>query len=183
MKQKMILTVCSDQSGLVVTQTVSSPQRLRLPALRTPHSRRVNGRIFRQQCLDVAGERVLRVNGVQPVGNTAKVRIEALGTDRNIVCPCQAIEYRGQMTIDTLCTVRAVAITDTMNVSDVLVFPIDYLYNDQTETAYLRKAGELEKAFEWCGGTNGVTQLRVEGTLSNKDVEVLKGMTALKHLK
>ena len=47
----------------------------------------------------------------------------------------------------------------------------------------LVQAGELEKAFEWCGGTNGVTQLRVEGTLSNKDVEVLKGMTALKHLK
>ena len=93
-----------------------------------------------------------------------------------------AIEYRGQMTIDTLCTVRAVAIIDTMNVSDVLVFPIDYLYNDQTATAYLRKAGELEKAFEWCGGTNGVTQLHVVGTLSDNDVSLLKSMTALQHL-
>ena len=64
-----------------------APQRLRLPALRTPHSRRVNGRIFRQQCLDVAGERVLRVNGVQPVGNTAENGIRLVGNNRYCCYP------------------------------------------------------------------------------------------------
>ena len=68
-------------------QNALAPQRFRLPALRTSHSRRIHGRVLRHQCLDVAGERVLRVDGIQPVGDAAEVRVEALSAYRYGVNP------------------------------------------------------------------------------------------------
>lgn len=66
-----------------------APQRFRLPPLRTSHCRRVDGRILCHQNLDVAGERVLRVDGVQPVGYAAEVRIETFSARRHTANPCK----------------------------------------------------------------------------------------------
>ena len=91
-----------------------------------------------------------------------------------------ATNYEGRMTIDTLCTLKAVAIIDSLNVSDVLTYNIDYVYNGKT--AYVRKSGNLSKAFEWFGGMDKVEQLSVEGTLNNADIDTLRNMPALVHL-
>ena len=91
-----------------------------------------------------------------------------------------AASYEGRMTIDTLCTLKAVAITDSLNVSDVLTYDIDYVYNGKT--AYVRKPGNLSKAFEWYGGTDNVEELSVEGTLNNDDISALSEMPVLTHL-
>lgn len=91
-----------------------------------------------------------------------------------------AKSYDGRMTIDSLCTLKAVAIIDSLNVSDVLTYDIDYVYNGKT--AFVRKAGNLSKAFEWFGGMDKVEQLSVEGTLNNTDIDTLRNMPALVHL-
>ena len=75
MKQKMILTVCSDQSGLVVTQTVSSPQRLRLPARRETHGMSINNRIHSKQLLEVCYKCILRIYGIQPIYNATQLGV------------------------------------------------------------------------------------------------------------
>lgn len=91
-----------------------------------------------------------------------------------------AKSYDGRMTIDTLCTLKAVAIIDSLNVSEVLTYDIDYVYNGKT--AYVRKAGNLSKAFEWYGGMDKVEQLNVEGTLNGTDIDTLCAMPVLTHL-
>ena len=91
-----------------------------------------------------------------------------------------ATNYEGRMTIDSLCTLKAVAIIDSLNVSDVLTYDIDYVYNGKT--AYVRKSGNLSKAFEWYGGMDKVEQLNVEGTLNNTDIDTLCAMPVLTHL-
>ena len=91
-----------------------------------------------------------------------------------------AKSYEGRMTIDSLCTLKAVAIIDSLNVSDVLTYDVDYVYNGKT--AYVRKAGNLSNAFEWFGGMDKLEQLSVAGTLNNVDIETLCAMPVLSHL-
>lgn len=91
-----------------------------------------------------------------------------------------AKSYVGRMTIDTLCTLKAVAIIDSLNVSEVLTYDVDYVYNGKT--AYVRKAGNLAKAFEWFGGIDKMEQLSIEGTLNNQDIDTLRNMPILTHL-
>ena len=88
--------------------------------------------------------------------------------------------YNGRITIDSLCTLRAVAIIDSMNVSDVLVYPIKYLYD--SNVAYVGENGVLSKAFEWCGGIKTVENIKVEGPLNNADVDSLCAVPVLTHL-
>ena len=91
-----------------------------------------------------------------------------------------AKSYEGRMTIDTLCTLKAVAIIDSMNVSDVLTYNVDYVYNGKA--VYVNKAGTLSNAFEWYGGTDKIEQLNIEGTLNYDDVYALTAMPVLSHL-
>ena len=92
----------------------------------------------------------------------------------------QAIEYRGEFNVSSLCLLRAVAVVDTLNVSDEKAYSIDYLFDG--EKAFVRQANVLEKAFEWRGGIGGVERLAVEGPLGNADVELLKAAPLLAHL-
>ena len=63
------------------------PQRFILPASGHPHCGWVNGGEFREQCLDVFGEGVSRVDGVEPVGNVAEVWIKFVGGELSICNP------------------------------------------------------------------------------------------------
>ncbi|MBR1409822.1 MAG: chitobiase/beta-hexosaminidase C-terminal domain-containing protein [Prevotella sp.] len=91
-----------------------------------------------------------------------------------------ATTYNGRITIDSLCTLRAVAIIDSMNVSDVQVYPIKYLYDGNV--AYVSENGVLSNAFEWCGGIKTVENLKVVGPLSNVDLDSLRSDPVLTHL-
>ena len=92
----------------------------------------------------------------------------------------QAILYDGEFDVDRLCLLRAVAVVDSLNPSDVAEYSIDYLYDG--ETAYVRQGNLLEKAFEWRGGLGAVERLTVEGPLSDADLALLKNAPALTHL-
>ena len=91
-----------------------------------------------------------------------------------------AQHYEGRMTIDSLCTIKAVAIIDSMNVSDVFTYPVDYLYNG--ETAFIRKEGTVSSAFEWYGGMNKIEALNIEGRLNSKDIDTLRNLPIIRHL-
>lgn len=98
------------------------------------------------------------------------------GLDRS----AHAIEYGGEFNVENLCLLRAVAVVDTLNVSDVNDYSIDYLFNG--ETAYVSQGNLLAKAFEWCGGMDAIERLAVEGPLSNTDMELLKNAQSLAYL-
>lgn len=91
------------------------------------------------------------------------------------------MKYENKLTIDQLCQVRVVASVDTLNVSDETKFSVDYLYNDQTQTASVRRAGLLGNAFTWCG-TGDIQRLSVVGPLNDTDLSTLRSMPALAHL-
>lgn len=92
----------------------------------------------------------------------------------------EAIAYDGRLIIEKMCTVRAVAIIDSMNVSDVNEYPIEYLYTG--DTAYVSKEGVLPKAFEWCGGMNTREVINVVGPLNNNDLDSLRAIPVLAYL-
>lgn len=92
----------------------------------------------------------------------------------------EAIAYDGRLVIENMCTVRAVAIIDSMNVSDVNVYPIEYLYTG--DTAYVSREGVLPKAFEWCGGMNTREVINVVGPLNNNDLDSLRAIPVLAYL-
>lgn len=90
------------------------------------------------------------------------------------------ITYNGRITIDSLCTLRAVAIIDSMNVSDVLEYPIQYLYDGNI--AYVSENGVLSKAFEWCGGIKTIENIKVSGPINNADIDSLCSVPKLTHV-
>lgn len=63
------------------------PQRFLPPPSGHPHCSRVNHRIFGKQCLDVLGESIGRIDGVEPIGDVAEVGIEFVGSELSIRNP------------------------------------------------------------------------------------------------
>jgi hypothetical protein len=90
------------------------------------------------------------------------------------------LKYNGnRIVIDGLCTVKAVAVKQDMNNSNVTSIEIPYVYDG--ETASVREAGQLHKAFEWNQGT--VTgKLEVKGNLNASDLSFIKGLASIEHL-
>jgi hypothetical protein len=88
--------------------------------------------------------------------------------------------YNGRITIESLTTLRAVAIIDSMNVSDVLEYPIKYLYDGNT--TYVSEDGLLSNAYEWCGGIKTIENIKVVGPLNNTDLDTLCSVPGLAHV-
>ena len=88
--------------------------------------------------------------------------------------------YNGRITIESLTTLRAVAIIDSMNVSDVLEYPIKYLYDGST--TYVSEDGLLSNAYEWCGGIKTIENIKVVGPLNNTDLDTLCSVPGLTHV-
>ena len=73
--------------AMVVAVLFLFPQWLTLPSTRESHCSRVNDRIFREQGPDICCEGVRLVNGVEPVGDVAEMRIEFVGSELTICNP------------------------------------------------------------------------------------------------
>lgn len=73
--------------AMVVAAVFLLPQWLTLPSTREAHCSRVNDRVLREQGPDICCEGVRLVNGVEPVGDVAKMRIEFVGSELSIGYP------------------------------------------------------------------------------------------------
>jgi len=63
----------------MVTLGLLLPQWFTLPSTREAHRSRINDRVLREQSLNVLYEGVCGVDGVEPVGNVAEMRVEFIG--------------------------------------------------------------------------------------------------------
>ena len=83
-------------------------------------------------------------------------------------------------TIDVggLCTLKAVAMKDGMNPSEVTVFDVPCYYDGVT--AQVRTAGTLAQAFGWCDALK-IETLAVTGNLDEADLVTVRSLAALRH--
>lgn len=82
--------------------------------------------------------------------------------------------------IDTLCTVKAIAMKQWLNPSKVASYTPAYCYNGKT--ASLTEAGNLAKAMEWCNGEPAGNTLQVVGSLNAEDIALIASFEKLQHL-
>ena len=82
--------------------------------------------------------------------------------------------------IDTLCTVKAIAMKQWLNPSKVASYTPAYCYNGKT--ASLTEAGNLAKAMEWCNGEPADNTLQVVGSLNAEDIALIASFEKLQHL-
>ena len=91
----------------------------------------------------------------------------------------ESTEAVGEILLDGLCTVKAVAVKADMNNSEGLVFELPAYYNGGT--TYVAKAGSLMDAYKWCG-TSGLTTMTVEGNLNADDIAAIRQLPQLEQL-
>ena len=88
-------------------------------------------------------------------------------------------KYDGNaVVLDGISTVKAVAIKSNLNNATVTFEPTAYYNGGKT---YVTKAGDLEKAYKWCGKEK-IIDVNIEGSLSATDITTIKGMKAAKYL-
>lgn len=88
--------------------------------------------------------------------------------------------YSGTTILDGLCTVRAIAIKDNMNNSNVKSLTLPSYYNGGK--VYVETAGKMAEAFTWCGGMPELVTLTVCGNLNATDVALIKTASSVKFL-
>lgn len=88
--------------------------------------------------------------------------------------------YSGTTILDGLCTVRAIAIKDNMNNSNVKSLTLPSYYNGGK--VYVETAGKMAEAFTWCGGMPELEALTVSGNLNATDVALIKTAGSVKFL-
>lgn len=71
--------------------------------------------------------------------------------------------------------IKAIAIADLMNNSNAVSFEVPSYYDGESKVS-IRKAGNLSKAFEWCGGKPSRSTLNVTGNVNDADVQALATM-------
>lgn len=91
-------------------------------------------------------------------------------------------QYNGEkgITLDTLCTVKAIATRLWLNNSTVAAFTPSFCYNGKT--AFFSEAGNLAKALEWNDGKLKGNSLHVVGNLNTDDLSLLTTFVSLQHL-
>ena len=80
--------------------------------------------------------------------------------------------------LDGISTVKAVAIKSNLNNATVTFEPTAYYNGGKT---YVTKAGELEKAYKWCGKEK-IINVSIEGNINAADITTIKGMKAARYL-
>lgn len=91
----------------------------------------------------------------------------------------EGTEAVGEILLDGLCTVRAIAVKTDMNNSESLTFEVPAYYNGTT--TYVAKAGSLMDAYKWCG-TSGISTMTVEGNINANDIAAIRQLAQLEHL-
>ena len=100
------------------------------------------------------------------------------GTDPT-TASAQYDEEKG-ITLDTLCTVKAIAAKQWLNNSTIATFTPSFCYNGKT--ASFSEAGNLAKALEWNDGELKGNSLQVVGNLNADDISLLATFVSLQHL-
>lgn len=91
----------------------------------------------------------------------------------------EGMEAVGEILLDGLCTVKAIAVKTDMNNSESLAFEVPAYYNGAT--TYVAKAGSLMDAYKWCG-TSGISTMTVEGNINANDIAAIRQLSQLEHL-
>ncbi len=91
----------------------------------------------------------------------------------------QSTRYVGTTVLDGLCTVKAIAVKDEMNNSNVVTYTLPCYYNGGD--VFIHTAGFMERAFEWCGLPNS-NKLAVNGPMNDADFATLHKLTSLEYL-
>ena len=87
--------------------------------------------------------------------------------------------FSNKVLLSGLCTVKAKAVKEYKNDSQVMVAPITYFFDGTTITT--SEAGHLQQATEW-KGTTGLTELFIDGKVNSDDMMFLRTISDLKHL-
>jgi len=77
--------------------------------------------------------------------------------------------------------IKALATADLMNNSNVTTFEVPSYYDGESKVSIL-KAGNLAKAFEWCGGKPTNSTLNVVGNINDADANTLAQMDNIRIL-
>lgn len=87
--------------------------------------------------------------------------------------------YTGTVVLDGLCTVKAIAIKEAMNNSDVVKYTLPCYYNKGD--VYIHTAGTMEHAFEWCGlpTSNNMT---INGPMNDADFTTIRKLNSIEYL-
>ncbi|MBQ8463334.1 MAG: chitobiase/beta-hexosaminidase C-terminal domain-containing protein [Prevotella sp.] len=89
-------------------------------------------------------------------------------------------EYKTPIAINSTGQIKAIAIRNYMNPSDIATFDINFYAGENGTT--LEKAGVLEEVMAWSDVTT-ITEFNIEGPLNQKDLAFIKEhMTSLQHL-
>ena len=88
--------------------------------------------------------------------------------------------YTGQIEIENVCTVRAIATRKDFRDSPESSYTVTYVYTG--EGASQSEAGHLEEMFQWIGTTENVENLPVSGKVNADDLKFIRGIKSLRHL-
>lgn len=88
--------------------------------------------------------------------------------------------YTGQIEIEDVCTVRAIATRKDFRDSPESSYTVTYVYTG--EGASQSEAGHLEEMFQWIGTTENVENLPISGKVNADDLEFIRGIKSLRHL-
>ena len=88
--------------------------------------------------------------------------------------------YDGQVEIQEICTVRAIAMRRDFRDSPEASYTVSYVYTG--EDASQTEAGHLADMFAWVGGTDNVENLPVSGKINDADLAFIRGLKSLRHL-
>lgn len=91
----------------------------------------------------------------------------------------ESTEYRDPVTLDGLCTVKAMVTKGYTNKSSTVIYEVPAYYNEGK--TYVAKAGQLTKAYEWCD-MQAVSDMHIVGTINAADLATIKSIASLQHL-
>ena len=88
--------------------------------------------------------------------------------------------YDGQIEIQEICTVRAIAMRRDFRDSPEASYTVSYVYTG--EDASQTEAGHLADMFQWVGGADNVENLPVSGKINDADLAFIRSLKSLRHL-
>lgn len=88
--------------------------------------------------------------------------------------------YDGQVEIQEICTVRAIAMRRDFRDSPEASYIVSYVYTG--EDASQTEAGHMEDMFQWIGGTANIESLPVKGKINEKDLQFIRDIKSIRHL-
>lgn len=127
-----------------------------------------------EPCADVAYTYNGRYANLATTTDGATIHYTLDGTEPTVA----SAVFTETIDVGGLCTLKAVAMKDGMNPSEVTVFDVPCYYDGVT--AQVRTAGTLAQAFGWCDAQK-IETLAVTGNLDEADLATVRSLAALRH--